>query len=186
MNMKYTSDEVIKAIDDVWNGFFKCRSHFPLITKEHIGGNTIPITPYYMRGGHSVEIRFGCIIDQAMFNEMLATGHWINQNFIVRLCATLESFQIISTDKKIKTNHDLDGASHVDIVRRLRHRIAHSSGRFDPESKKDCKTLEVMNEILGRDYKAEGRTEWPLAIDFVLTPLRDGCSRYVRNLYQTV
>lgn len=184
--MKYTFDEIIESINNVWNGFFKCRSHFPLITEDYIGCNTIPISPYYMRGGHKVEIRFGCDIDKAMYDEMLSTGHWINQNFIVRLCATLESFQVISTDKKIKIDHNLDGATHVDIVRRLRHRIAHSSGRFDPENKKDCKTLEVMNEILCRNYKSEGRAEWPMAIDFVLTPLCDGCIRYVKNKYKTV
>ena len=184
--MNYTSDEIIEAINDTWNGFFKCRSHFPLITEDHIGVKTIPISPYYMRGGHKVEIRFDCAIDKKMYLEMLSTGHWINQNFIVRLCATLESFQVISTDKKVKIDHDLDGATHVDIVRRLRHRIAHSSGRFDPENKKDCKTLAAMNDILSRDYKPEGRTEWPMAIDFVLTPLRDGCIKYVKSKYGTV
>ena len=182
--MKYTSDEIIEAINNVWDGFFKCRSHFPLISEAFIGRNTIPISPYYVRGGHKVEIHFGCDIDKRMYDEMLSVGHWINQNFIVRLCATLESFQVISTNKNIKINHNLDGATHVDIVRRLRHRIAHSSGRFNPENSEDCKTLDVMNKILDRDYKSEGRTEWPMAIDFVLTPLRDGCIRYVKNLYR--
>lgn len=182
--MKFTSNEIIKAINDTWNGFFKCRSHFPLITKEHIGRNIIPITPYYMRGGHKVTIAFDCPIDNKMYEEMLSTGHWINQNFIVRLCATLESFQVFSN--KVKINHNLTGAQHIDIVRRLRHRIAHSSGRFNPEDKEDCKTLNVMNEILNRDYKTKGRTDWPMAIDFVLTPLRNGCIEYVKNKYETV
>jgi hypothetical protein len=67
----------------------------------------------------------------------------------------------------------------------LRHRIAHSSGRFNPDKKDDRKTLEVMNEILNRDYKVDGRNSWPLAIDFVFIPLRDGCIEYVKNKYDS-
>ena len=174
-------NKIIEAINDTWKGFFKCRSHFPLIPENYIGHKMIPMSPFYMRGGHKVEIRFDCAINKKMYLEIISTAHWINQNFIVRLYATLESFQIISNDKKIKIDFDLDGATHVDMVRRLRNRIAHSSGQFDSKNKKDCKTLEVMNDILVRNYKPGGRTNWPLSIDFVLTPLRDGCIRYVEN-----
>lgn len=104
-----------------------------------------------------------------------------NQTSIV-CCSTA---QVISTNPKIRINHDLEGAEYVEIVRRLRHRIAHSSGRFNPDKKDDRKTLEVMNEMLNRDYKADGRNSWPLAIDFVLIPLRDGCIEYVKNKYDS-
>jgi hypothetical protein len=42
-----------------------------------------------------------------------------------------------------------------------------------------------MNEMLNRDYKVDGRNSWPLAIDFVLIPLRDGCIEYIKNKYDS-
>lgn len=183
--MRHQTEDILDAISVLWDGFFKCRSHFPMVKRDVIGSKIIPIEPYYVRGGHSVTIVFDFPIDDEMYDQMLAIGHWLNQNFIVRLCATLESFQVISTNPKIRINHDLEGAKYVEIVRRLRHRIAHSSGRFNPDKKDDRKTLEVMNEMLNRDYKVDGRNSWPLAIDFVLIPLRDGCIEYIKNKYDS-
>ncbi len=46
-------------------------------------------------------------------------SHWLNENFIVRLYAVMESHGLVG--EKINIRKDLDGWEELDILRRLRN-----------------------------------------------------------------
>ena len=76
-------------------------------------------------------------------------------------------------------NFHLNGAEYLNIVRRLRNRFAHSSGRLNPDDKEDLKTMELMRVNL--KISIDGRTDWSLAINTVLEKLLEGCRLYVKE-----
>ena len=133
--------------------------------------------PYYIKQGFDITFVFSEGVSAEGIDRINEIGHWISQNFVVRLCALLESFSVLSN--KISIDFNLDGANHVNIVRRLRHNFAHSSGRFHPNDSDHQKTMKLMQDYLG--ISIENLSAWPLAIDTVLEPLFEGCKEYAKN-----
>jgi hypothetical protein len=175
---------LLSEMDNLWSNFTNCRAHFPTLDKNLIGQTKITSRLYYVKSGFNVTLFFNQPIDQQKLNKMHSIGHWINQNFIIRLSALMESYQIYS--KKIKIDYNLDGSHLTNIVRRLRNSFAHSSGRFNPRSHKDVEILKLMNEHLGLNKKVENRTEFPLDIDIILKRLFKGCKKYVEEKIRIV
>lgn len=170
---------LLSEMDNLWSNFTNCRAHFPVLDKNLIGQTKIPSQLYYVKRGFNVTLLFSQPINQQKYDKMRSIGHWINQNFIIRLSALMESYQIYSD--KTKIDYDLDGSHLANIVRRLRNRFAHSSGKFNPGSHKDVEILKLMNEHLGLHKKVENRTEFPLDIDIILKRLFKGCKKYVEE-----
>jgi hypothetical protein len=58
-------------------------------------------------------------------------AHWLNQNYIVRLCGILDEYQVITKGKQ-------DGNDFTLVLAGLRHRVgAHTRGYWDPENSDD-------------------------------------------------
>jgi len=156
----------------------RCRATFPHILPTMVGQTEFQTAPYYLAQGHSIWFRFEPALDAATAQVIHETGHWINQNFVVRLCAVLEAHHIIG--KEIENKPDLDGFIEVSLTRRLRNIFAHGSGRCDP-AKADH--LKLKNKIVERFAlnAADCPEGWfPLPIDKVLAKLATGCEKYVR------
>lgn len=95
----------------------------------------------------------------------------------MRLCAILESHGVLS--ETICIDQSIDGWKEVDLARRLRNVMAHTSGRYNP-SNTDHKTL--LGELVSRfKLSNTNRREFPLDIDKVIYPLFEGSKRYVRG-----
>jgi hypothetical protein len=164
-------ETLLEGLDLLWQNYTNCRAHFPYVTKDSVGAKAVQTAPYYIKQGFDITFVFS----EGLCPEEI--DHWIRQNFIIRLCALLESFSVLS--KQISIDFSLDGAEHVNIVRRLRHCFAYSSGRFYVEDDEHRKAIELMRDHLG--ISMENGTTWPLAIDTVLEPLLQGCRRYAKN-----
>ncbi len=170
-------DSLLEALDTLWNNFNNCRALFPYMGEDAVGATSGSTGDYYKAQGLDISFVFNRGITLAEIKKINQIGHWINQNFVIRLCALLESYNILS--ETIKIEFSLHGAEHINIVRRLRDCFAHSSGRFNPTNDKHLKTMKLMKEhlpILGTEY-----TDWPLPIDTVLKPLYDGCVNYAKQ-----
>jgi hypothetical protein len=165
---------LFNTLDHLWQNYLHCRAFFPCVTRESVGTKTVRTAPYYIAQGCDMTLEFGKPLSAEAIDRINEIGHWISQNFVIRLCAVLESFGVIS--ERVSIDPKLDGARHVDIVRRLKNCFTHSSGRFDPENAKHRKALQLMRDHLG--ISIENCATWPLAIDTVLDPLLRGCKTY--------
>ena len=174
--MKKNSEEVLSILDNLWMNFKNCKAYFPAIENDMIGETIIPTAPYYIADGLQISFILNEPLDQSKINKIHEIGHWISQNFIVRLCALLESRGIISKDETKKIDQNIDGWIDIDLVRRLRNYFAHSSGKFNPSIDEHIKTMKVLGEHL--NINIDGRDDFPLDIAMVLEPLFKGCKKY--------
>jgi hypothetical protein len=100
------------------------------MTKKLIGEKNWKTAPFYFNKGFPINFSSKQPLTEKYIQTNNEIGHWLNQNFIVRLYAMLESHQIVS--EEIKIDQKLKGWKELDLVRRLRRIFAHSSGRYDP------------------------------------------------------
>lgn len=175
--MSDETDDLLEAIDIIWQNFNSCKAHFPYMPKEAKGAKEARTAPYYIRQGFDIKFVFSKGISEGAIEKINEVGHWINQNAIIRLCAVLESFHIVSNT--IEINFDLDGAEQLNISRRLRNCFVHSAGRYKAFESEHRKTLKIMKDKLG--ISIDGCTDWPLSIDTVIQPLFEGCINYVKE-----
>ena len=173
--------QINKEMDTLWTNLIKNRGYFPCVDDGSVGTKSLLTPPYYRDKGINIVHTFEEPLSIEIKDEILRIGHWINQNFIIRLCALIESYQLLSN--VIKIDFTLDGAEQLNIVRRLRNRFAHSSGRYNPDNNDDVKTMKLMGKNLG--ISIEGRTDWPLVIDTVLERLLEGCKLYAEEKLKT-
>jgi hypothetical protein len=106
-------------------------------------------------------------------------GHWINEAFVVRLWAVLESHGIATGSKRIR--QDLEGWRAVDICRRLRHEIGHATGDIDDREARRLATQMVeVFDVEPHDSIFEGK--FVLSKDKVLRPMLAHARNYCELL----
>jgi len=176
--MRGEAGPILKEMDTLWSAFCNCRAHFPCVGDEAVGQTAIRTAPWYLQQGFDVWLCFPKPLTKKNVSDFNAIGHWLNQNFIVRLCALLEARHVLSDEEKI--DQDLQEWERIDIIRRLRNLFAHSSGHYKRQCAKHRKLLEKMNENLRLSLSTESTTEFPLGISDVLNPLFEGCKEYVK------
>jgi hypothetical protein len=103
-------------------------------------------------------------------------GHWINEAFIVRLWAILDSHHFVQP-----IDRTVEGWEMVDICRRLRHEIAHATGhvRDKEQTKLQAKMQEVFE--LG-DQESIFEDKFILSKDKVLRPMYVACITYCKEI----
>ena len=171
-------------IDYLWHS----RAVFPHMQENMIGAKDCHTAPYYQNLGFNITFSFAEPLTAESVAEIDEIGHWINQNFVVRLCALLEFYKVIGPeDSGIKINHQLDGHDEVDITRRLRNEFAHTAGEYDPADPKARELYErIVNKFsLGTESNPEIGGKFPIPIDKVLIPLAEGCKHYIKALADT-
>ena len=174
--------EIIAQIDIQLNNLLNSRAMFPHMKANMIGVTHCATAPFYQNRGFDIIFSFAEPLTTQRIDEINEIGHWINQNYVVRLCALLESYNVISRGRSINTQ--LDGHNEVDILRRLRNEFAHTSGWYDPTDPEEKRLREKIIEhfSLKADNHPETDGKFPIPIDKVLVPLTEGCKRYVRAL----
>jgi hypothetical protein len=175
--------EIIKEVNAQLKNLLTARAVFPH-TREDLIGTTRSVTaPFYQKRGFSIAFEFAEPLTKQRIDELNQVGHWINQNYIVRLYALLESFQVVSNSISINTT--LSGHEDVDILRRLRREFAHSSGWYDRTDPEERKLKERIIEYysLEIDHYPASDPRFPIPIDGVLLPMTDACKTYVQSLF---
>ena len=97
-----------------------------------------------------------------------AAGHWINEAFVLRLYAVLEAHGVVGNNKRI--DYSLPHADTIDLCRRLRHEIGHSTGDVgDVDTRKLDKRLRQHFNLGDVDSLFHGKFLLPK--DRVLRPM---------------
>ena len=155
-----------------------CRSFFPYLSPSLAGDTKFPTAPYYWNEGTRIVFEFSSPLTTDFISHFNDLGHWINQNFILRLFAVLESNGFISENISLRTA--LEGHAEMDLLRRLRQKFAHGSGQYDPA---DNEKKRLYDRLVGHfnlnpaEYP-ETAGKYPIPIDQVLIPIAERCRRY--------
>lgn len=172
------SQRIAKEIDRQVEFLHFCRSFIPHLSTQLAGAKKFPTAPYYRNKALQITFEFSSPLTTDFIDHFNDLGHWINQNFILRLFALLESNCVIS--ESIKIRQDLEGHEEMDLLRRLRQKFAHGSGRYDPHDKDKQQLYDrIMKHFkLKPTEQPEDAGKYPIPIDRVLIPLAEGCKRY--------
>jgi hypothetical protein len=175
---KCMSKGVIEAeIDEQIEFLHRSRSVFPRLGHHLVGKSKFEAPPYYRQLGFNVEVELGSPMTCEFIDGLNDIAHWINENFVLRLFAVLASHGLFDgTPIRI----DVDGHEEMDILRRLRNKIGHGSGRYDPTDADKKKLYDRLVQHFKVDPKAylEDTSKYPLAVGQVLVPLAEACKRY--------
>lgn len=175
-------NSVIEEIDKQLEYLLTVRALFPYLDDNAIGKKNFNTAPYYQNLGFNITFEFTKVLEKKDVDKINSTGHWINQNYIIRIYSLLEAYNILSDQKRI--DQKIDGWKEVDLIRRLRNKFAHSSGRYNPNDKDSKELYEQISKhfSLNNTNSSVDATEFPLSIDKVLEPLTAGCKKYISNL----
>jgi hypothetical protein len=171
-------ETLLHEMDHQRNIFTNVKAYFPTMGKKMVGQTQFSTAPYYrVRGFH---VKF--VLDQPITEDHLKQNNkitrWMNENYIVRLCALLESHGIFS--KTVKIDQSVEGWEDIDILRRLRDVFAHTSGKYNPNDRNQRILVKKINAHYGLDATSHPN-EIPLAIDTVIDPLFKRCKKYIQH-----
>jgi len=168
-----TVEKMFNEIDQIYTIFRYSRSSCPYIDPKY-EGQAISV-PFNLPGGIQTIITYKDPLTKEFISFNNKVGHFTNQNFIIRLYALLEYYQIIGNNIKIDFN--LTGAYELDILRRLRKYFSHRSG---PYNKADQQQVELYNTLIKQFNLGKIDSEdYPISIDTVITPMVKKIKEYV-------
>ena len=165
-------EEIRKEIMTILDYFKRSKAYFRYIGDKDIGKVKLP--PYNILPNVKQYLEYDQPITIEFQEKQNSIGHFLNQNICIRLLALLESHQVIGNSEKI--NKNLKGWEDLEVLRRLRHRFAHSSGKYNSEKVKDRKLMEVL---MSR-YKpcSVEPSDFPINQDKVIYPIVKGVLQY--------
>lgn len=170
---EFTAEDIFGDIDQINTIFRYSRSSCPYIDPKY-EGQTIEV-PFNLPGGIQTIIKYKEPLTKEFISFNNQVGHFTNQNFIIRLYALLEYYEIIGND--IKIDSSLPGADELDILRRLRKYFSHRSA---PYNKEDTEQEKLYQRIITHFNIPEPHPQdFIISIDTVITPVINKVKEYV-------
>jgi len=185
VNAEDDQSPVLLDLNTFWEYVIKSRSHVPSFAGSLVGRQVVKTAPWYSVKGYPLSFIFTDPLTDQDISRLNEIAHWMNQNIIIRLYAILDCHGLLNTlffddNRRIKQgiNKRVDNWEFVEVVRQLRNRFAHGSGKYNSEDTDHKKTLDVMFRLRLVSTWSSDKTEWPLAIDTVIEPIFKGCRQY--------
>lgn len=181
-------EKVLDEIERLWNDFVRTRAMTPHMMKKNCVGKTrLPAQDFHKLLGYDLTLEFTTPLTEQQIDANNAIGHWINESFIVRLVGYLEHNDVIPYGKS--PDIGLDGGEEVWFLKQLRDRILNSAGLYDPDHPEDRELYQKIVDhfpVRGMVPEEPPSTprQFPLPINKVMYPLKEGCKRYVEALSQ--
>jgi hypothetical protein len=172
------ADDVAAEIDRQVDFLHRCRSVFPRLNKDMVGQTEFEAPEYYRQLGYNVSVKVSQPMTPEFIDGLFEMGHWLNENFVTRLWAILESNGIVG--EPIKINQQLEAWQDVDLLRRLRNKIGHGSGIYDPADADKKKLFDMIVEYyqIPEEYSYLEVEKYPIGVGKVLVPMAQGCKNY--------
>lgn len=159
------SEEIIKQIDSLYRLFRYSRSFLPYINSNLVG--QMPSLQFNISNNVKSKINFKEPLDDDFIALNNHAGHFLNQNFLIRLYDLLDHHQIVSSKEKIINT--LPGSDEIDILRRLRRLFSHTSGKYDKDDpEKDTLAKRIIHHF---KLQVVELNDFPISIDTVIAPI---------------
>lgn len=175
-------DVLLGQIDVQYEYLISLRALFPYMDDSMVGQAVFRTPAFYQLNNCDVSIDFGRILEEEDIKKINLLGHWINQNYIIRLVSLLESYKIIPSKGNGEIDQGTPAGECLDIARRLRNIFAHTDGRYNfrcLEEKKLYERVVTFFNITSAKNLLEA-TEYPISIDILIKPLTEGCKEYIK------
>lgn len=173
--------EILKELDELMLKLKNTRAYFPFIPASLKGESEIKTGEFYAKSGFPVLIKFDKPLTGEQIEKNNELGHFINQNFVVRLYAMLETYlQLKDKDITKKLDQYSRGYHEIIILKRLRNVFAHEAGgNYDPTNKEydHVGLAKMMDEHLHVGLPTDNH--FILSIDAVLVQLFNESRAYV-------
>lgn len=168
------SEKIIDEINILYHYFRYSRSFFPYLNTDLVGETASPLFNISKSLKASVSFTEPITDEFLLLNNQI--GHFLNQNFLIRLYALLDYHQIVSDQQKI--NKEFPGSDEVDILRRLRRLFSHTSGKYNPTNSEQKILVQRMIDHFRLQITAP--EDFPISIDTVISPLVLKIKEYIR------
>ena len=89
------ADDVAAEIDRQVDILHRCRSVFPRLHQDMVGQTEFEAPEYYRQLGYNVSVKVSQPMTPEFIDGLFEMGHWLNENFVTRLWAILESNGIV-------------------------------------------------------------------------------------------
>ena len=171
-------EEIKRDIELLLFLFKTSKSFFMFINKDDIG--KIEIGPYKIREELEAYVRFDKEISEEIRELNNSVGHYLNQNFIIRLYSLLNYHNVLGSLKKLDKN--VPGWEDIDILRRLRHKFGHALGKYNKGNGDDLKLWESIQT----KYKPgiPETEDYAINQDKVINPIIKSIYRYIDAKYR--
>ncbi len=172
-------EKVIKEIEKIEKFHRTTRQVFKHLKKCDLGKSQTKGTLKFLTNRPNIILGFTRPIDDTTLDEMNNIAHFLNQNIVIRLYALMNYYGCLGEDKKI--DRKIKGWEELDILRRLRNRFAHSSGRYNPQDTDDKKLFESVVSHFKLERNEYDSNEFPLPSTKVILEIFKGCKAYFRE-----
>jgi hypothetical protein len=160
--------------------YWGIKAIFPHMNKSIIGQSSVDTANSYKARGYFFKLVFLRPLTESDIERNNEISRWMNENYVVRLYALLNSYKIVSGLSSV--DESIDGSKEVKLLIRLRNVFAHTSGKYNPE---DERQRDLFKDIVAHIKLNEDESnEIRLDIDKVLDPLHEGCLRYVEGKFK--
>ena len=176
---------LLRSIRRHWEDLLRVRSVFPTMRDNVIGAQHVSTAPFYQHHGYRIRLSFPQPLTRETIEAVNQIGRWLNESYVIRLCALLEFYQIIPREGQGRIDQSLEGHEAIDILRRLRNALLHRSGRHNPEDVDSRKLYErIVPTFSGQVESSTAAAMYPVHIDSFLLPLTTACKCYVKGWFQ--
>jgi hypothetical protein len=167
-------EEICEEVERQWEYHFIARAAFPANIMEVIP--EYESSPFHRQQDVRMKVGIPVPLSPVMERGLEGIGHWLNQNYIMRLFGILDEYQVITAGKEASN-------PYTHILASLRHKVgAHSRGYRNPESNEARKLTQLIQKHLDSSVPPEDVRHFNLSIHPVLHQLKEKCVRFVRSL----
>src|SRR5690349_17963066 len=85
------AEDIALEIDRQVEFLHRCRSVFPRLEMRMVGQSAFRAPDYYQQLGYDVAVKLSEPMTAEFIDGLFEMGHWLNENFVVRLWAILEA-----------------------------------------------------------------------------------------------
>lgn len=170
-----TLQTLYNDMDELWQKFLKAKAYFPYLNESAIGKNSLGSSDFDQMFGISMWLKFSKNLTKREIEDINEIGYYINQNFIVRLFALLQSYGVTDDLPNFKNYKYYE---YIEVLTLLRNCFAHSSGFYNPANRNHRKAIEKIKELFGVEQIKE---DWfPIPKDRVIFKIFSGVKEFTK------
>lgn len=170
------NDTAHRAIEHAWELTVKARALCPHTKKSAVGKSGYCAPRWYAERGANCSVHLPAPLTDKDIPELNDIGNFVNRSFVIWMAAILESFDVVRYGEE--PDRQKPGGEHAQLVKWLRNRFAHGQWRLNPNDKRHSETLKLLKKLF--PGVAPTDNEFPIPIDTVLEPLKNGVLEYIK------
>lgn len=168
-----SNQKIFEEILELDNYFRHSKKFFRFIEDKDVG--SYETQPYNVNQQTKFIMKFDKPISKELQSLHRKVGHYLNQNYLIRLYEILKHYKIAG--KYI--NHKLKGSEDIEILWELRCKFAHGLGKYDPTDQRDKKLLTKLMTRYKEDHLI--KDEFPISQDKTIKEIIHGIKSYLKN-----